>query len=123
MSGEQLELAIPACLWCGKPATHACDAPIARSTREIKAKGVPLHFPAIHSCDLPMCAAHARRVGLICLGRPRRSESIDHCPYHARAMIPAPLQILSDAEAQALRDQIARGIFLDRDVGIHEPKT
>jgi hypothetical protein len=130
MTGEQLELAIPSCLWCGNPATHACDAPIARGTGTIKKGKLKLEFPLIHSCDLPMCAGHARKVGHMHLrfsgrrdGKRSAFETIDHCPYHARLMIPAPLEVITTDQAQALRDQIARGIFLDRDVGIYEPKT
>lgn len=78
------------CLWCGKPAVAWCDAVIGFKAigahRDAGGRvtslltGTDEHGEAVAwTCDAPMCAEHAQRIGGVCGEDP---DSIDHCPYH-----------------------------------------
>ena len=79
------------CLWCDMPATRYCDAVIGFGvvgvTRQPDGSLLPLAGPdritgdiPHWTCDAPMCATHAKQVGLVCGAN---ADSIDRCPWHA----------------------------------------
>lgn len=72
-------------MWCDRPATRYCDAPIGFEAKgAVRNKNGTVRHLLIGSdsrmwtCDAPMCSEHARMVGFVC---GRESDSIDHCPH------------------------------------------
>ena len=80
------------CLWCGSPATVWCDATIGAEAVscvrdrignvKILLAGTNSHGELVlWTCDAPMCAEHATKVGIVFHDQP---DTIDHCPYHMK---------------------------------------
>lgn len=80
------------CLWCGKPATHFCDAVIGVEAKAaIRDKNGQIETllggldGAVWTCDAPMCADHAVSVGHMHCRSGVQVETIDHCPLHVQS--------------------------------------
>lgn len=73
------------CLFCGKPATRLCDAPIAmvdggwhkpNGRPPYKVTTMEAMLSTSYTCDAPFCEDHGHVIGFICgdIG-----DTIDHC--------------------------------------------
>lgn len=98
------------CMWCDRPATRYCDAPIG-----FEAKGAARNKNGtvrqlliggdsrMWTCDAPMCNEHAKQVGFICGKDP---DSIDHCPYCRENARRTEEMVMFEDEATAARRRV-----------------
>lgn len=97
----------PRCCYCNEPATLLCDFTLGRPVFDRGADGKPKPF---HTCDLPVCRAHAEHRGTMHVrlsqsvnGRRGFFDTTDHCLEHAGQQSPVPAPKIVDGEAERLR--------------------
>lgn len=102
------------CMWCDKPATHYCDAPIGfeatDASRDKRGHVISLLTGSngqMWTCDAPMCDEHAFHIGTICGDDP---DSIDHCPHHQHEHSHMPDLVMFEREAEAKRREVHAAI-------------
>lgn len=98
------------CMWCDKPATRYCDAPIgfeavaAMRDKSGNVTGLLAGGGKSWTCDAPMCDKHAKMVGIMC---GQEADSIDRCPYHAEhSEKPMRELVIFEAEADGRRREV-----------------
>lgn len=100
----------PMCLWCDAPAVAWCDAVIGfkavAAMRDAHGAVIGLVTGSDEkgeavawTCDAPMCATHAKRVGHVC---GTDTDTIDRCLYHA-AFGAEPMEHLVMFEREAVQ--------------------
>ena len=89
------------CLWCEREAVVFCDYVFGQE-KQNPGQYFSITDP-IHTCDAPVCAMHAKRVGFICGGG--ELETIDRCPHHADSN-PAMFVDMNEAAAKAARAEV-----------------
>lgn len=98
------------CMWCDRPATRYCDAPIG-----FEAKGAERNTSGtvrqlligsdsrMWTCDAPMCSEHAQQVGFVCGEEP---DSIDYCPHCRENTRRIKEMVMFEDEATAARRRV-----------------
>lgn len=102
------------CMWCDKPATRYCDAPIgfeavdAMRDKAGNVIGLLAGGGKSWTCDAPMCDEHGQQVGHICGQEP---DSIDKCPHHLEHP-EKPLRnlVMFEREAEGSRREVYANI-------------
>ncbi|WP_175787459.1 hypothetical protein [Burkholderia anthina] len=102
------------CTYCSEPATLLCDFKLGWAIGELQRERDGSTWHAIdsarppHTCDMPMCRAHAENRGGMHVrfrgahGRRGFFDSIDHCLEHA-GQSDAGTPVITDDEASRLR--------------------
>lgn len=98
------------CMWCDKPATHYCDAPIGfeamDASRDKRGQVLSLLTGSdgqMWTCDAPMCDDHAFHAGTICGNEP---DSIDYCPHHQHENPDMSELVMFEREAKVKRSEV-----------------
>ena len=103
------------CIYCDSPTTLLCDFKLGWAIGELVRERDGSTWHAIngarppHTCDMPVCSAHAENRGSIHVrlsksvnGRRGYFETIDHCLEHA-GQSDAHAPVIPDDEADRLR--------------------
>lgn len=90
------------CTYCHEPATLLCDFQLGRPMFDRGPNGTPKPW---HTCDLPVCRAHGKQVGMLHVkaGRKGYFDTFDRCLEHVGVSEAVPTPRIVDGEAERLR--------------------